>query len=113
MHDLNRRDAMKLVAAGTPMAAFGALRADDANDALPLDRQAVLAAGMTEAEADCWELTGDLAGKMLNLPSDHPMEEHEVAHELHAIQNRLLARVTYRRYLAHAKRLHGEAPDEK
>lgn len=112
MHDLNRRDAMKLVVAGTPMAALGALHADEMPDALPLDRQAVLAAGMTEAEADCWELAADLAGRMLALPSDHPMQEHEIAHELHAIQNRLLARVTYRNYIEHAKRLHGDPPDD-
>ena len=76
MSDLNRRDAMKFVAAAPAAAAFGALSADaiadEAVDPKSLDRQAVLAAGMTEAEADCWELAGKLAGQMLNLPCAAP-----------------------------------------
>jgi len=33
----------------------------------------------------------------------HPMDDHEVAHAIHVIQHKLLARPTYRKYLEMAK----------
>ncbi|ANM30814.1 hypothetical protein ABI59_16375 [Acidobacteria bacterium Mor1] len=73
------------------------------------DRQAVLAAGMTEAEADCWAATADAAAKFFALPELHPMDRQEVATAIHVLQNKLLGRPVYRVYRETAKRLHEEA----
>jgi hypothetical protein len=67
------------------------------------DRKRVIACGMTEAEADCWEAIAKAAGKFFELPKLHPMDDHEVAHAIHVIQNKLLGRPTYRKYLEMAK----------
>jgi hypothetical protein len=67
------------------------------------DRESVLAAGMTEAEADCWELVAKTAGKYFELPELHPMDRQEIASAIHLVQNKLLSRPTYRRYLELAK----------
>jgi hypothetical protein len=67
------------------------------------DRKRVIACGMTEAEADCWETVAKAAGKFFELPKIHPMDDHEVAHAIHVIQHKLLARPTYRKYLEMAK----------
>lgn len=63
------------------------------------DRERVLAVGMTEEEADCWELAAKTAGAFFALPKMHPMDDQEVAQAIHVIQNKLLSRPTYRRYL--------------
>ena len=63
----------------------------------------MLTAGMTDEEANCWELAAKLAGGMFALPDPHPMDNHEIAQAIHVIQNKLLARPTYRRYLQAAK----------
>ena len=70
----------------------------DQDSSVPIDRQAVLAAGMTEAEADCWEQVASAAGAFFNLPELHPMDKTEVASAIHIIQNKLLGRPTYRKY---------------
>jgi hypothetical protein len=62
---------------------------------------------MTGAEADCWELAARLAGQFLALPQLHPMDQQEVAQAIHVIQNKLLGRPTYRKYL----QLAGQRPD--
>ena len=68
-------------------------------------RRAVKAAGFTDEEADCWELCGQLAGAYFRLEqvfassAQHENDQHEISHAIHEIQNRLLARPTYRRYL--------------
>lgn len=67
------------------------------------DRKRVLAVGMTEAEADCWALTARAAGAFFQLPKLHPMDDQEVAQAIHVIQNKLLARPTYRKYIELAK----------
>ena len=67
------------------------------------ERQHVLGCGFTEAEADCWILVAKAAGSFFELPKLHPMDEHEVAHAIHVIQNKLLSRPTYRRYKGLAK----------
>ena len=67
------------------------------------ERQHVLGCGFTEAEADCWILVAKAAGSFFDLPKLHPMDEHEVAHAIHVIQNKLLSRPTYRRYKGLAK----------
>jgi hypothetical protein len=105
MDDLTRRDALGrsaqlgmlgMLAVGGPAAA--AAPADDEAAQRALDRDCVIASGMTEAEADCWEQTGILAGKLLALPELHPMERQEISSAIHIIQYRLLSRPTYRKY---------------
>lgn len=71
---------------------------DSAPDSTKVDRQSVIAAGLTEAEADCWELSGKLAGKLFELPQLHPMDRQEIAEAIHIVQYRLLSRPTYRKY---------------
>lgn len=67
------------------------------------DRRRVIACGMTEAEADCWEAIAKAAGKFFDLPKLHPMDDQEVAQAIHVVQNKLLGRPTYRKYLEIAK----------
>lgn len=109
--DLTRRQA---VAAALGAVAAAPAAADDAPKTPPVpkpapgsnaeaDRKRVLAVGMTEAEADCWALIARAAGKFFDLPKLHPMDDQEVAQAVHVIQNKLLARPTYRKYLELAK----------
>lgn len=80
--------------------------ADDKPNNATLDdaeRQRVMTCGLTEAEADCWLLISKAAGKFFELPKLHPMDDHEVAHAIHVVQNKLLSRPTYRRYKELAK----------
>lgn len=72
------------------------------------DRDFVMAAGMTADEATCWALTAEAAGAFFALPELHPMDRQEVASAIHIIQNKLLSRPTYRRYLELAKAAYGE-----
>jgi hypothetical protein len=67
------------------------------------DRARVIECGMTETEADCWELIAKAAGKFFELPELHPMDKQEVAQAIHIVQNKLLSRPTYRKYLELAK----------
>lgn len=62
------------------------------------DREAIIAAGLTEAEADCWELAWRLAVSFQDLPVLHLNDYAEVAQAIHVIQSKLLGRPTYRRY---------------
>lgn len=71
----------------------------DKNQTDSKDRQAVIAAGFTEAEADCWAATAHAAATFFELPELHPMDKSEVASAIHIIQNKLLSRPTYRKYL--------------
>jgi hypothetical protein len=115
MTELNRREA--LAAAGV----MGLTAVANAQDEKPkaveplkpgksdakfdeaADRKRVIACGMTEAEADCWEAVAKAAGKFFELPKIHPMDDHEVAHAIHIIQHKLLSRPVYRKYLELAK----------
>ena len=63
------------------------------------ERETVMRLGLTEQEAECWELASSLAGKFFQLPKLHPMDDHEVAQAIHIIQNKLLSRPAYRKYL--------------
>jgi hypothetical protein len=89
----------------------GAADAADGDEAAErkLDRDCVLASGMTEAEADCWELAAKLAGKFFELPEMHPMDKQEVATAIHVIQYKLLSRPTYRKY----KEMHKKLPENR
>jgi hypothetical protein len=99
MDEMNRRTAFQL-AGGFALGAAPAAADDKADKA---DRERVLAAGLTEAEADCWELVAKAAGAFLALPKLHPMDAPEVATAIHVVQHKLLARPTYRKYLELAK----------
>jgi hypothetical protein len=67
------------------------------------DRERVIAVGLTDQEAECWELSALLAGKFFQLPKLHQTDDHEVAHAIHVIQNKLLGRPAYRQYLQLAR----------
>ncbi|HJZ93902.1 MAG TPA: twin-arginine translocation signal domain-containing protein [Gemmataceae bacterium] len=111
MDDTTRRDALKLVAAVGVAAAVGAATratADEKPKAVPSDRERVVAAGMTEAEADCWEATANAAGKFFDLPELHPSDKLEVAQAIHIIQHKLLSRPAYRKYLELSKAAAGK-----
>jgi len=112
MDDLTRRAALALAATAGGVGAAASDEpakpielpkpADPAKPSAapdPGDKDRVKACGLTEAEADCWEAVAAAAGKFFGLPKMHPMDEHEVAHAIHVIQFKLLARPTYRRYL--------------
>jgi hypothetical protein len=110
MDDVTRRDLLASAAGTLPFLAGQAAAQDKEKDqakADAADRQRVIAAGLTEAEADCWELTAKAAGKFFALPKLHPMDDHEVAHAIHVIQHKLLSRPTYRRYLELARKAKG------
>ena len=102
MDELTRRGALKrtagagLITALVPAAADAA--EDDKGDVGQEERDRVIAVGMTEAEADCWVLAANLAGKFFALPELHPLDKPEVVTAIHVIQNKLLSRPTYRRY---------------
>ena len=116
MDELTRRSALRqtagagLFVALTPAATAGAEPAADDTKArdkateLPEgERDRVMAVGMTEAEAECWEFAAKTAGKFFSLPELHPMDKQEIATAIHVIQNKLLSRPTYRRYVELAK----------
>jgi len=102
MDELNRRKVLELgLGLGLAAQAATAEEPKAGQDKKPklTDRDAVILAGMTAAEADCWQLSGELAGKFFTLPKMYPMDAQEVAMVIHIIQNKLLSRPTYRRYL--------------
>lgn len=98
MSDLTRRAALALAATGGTTLFVAADEKEAATD-----RQRVIEAGLTAAEADCWAATAAAAGKFFALPQLHVMDDHEVAHAIHVIQHKLLARPAYRKYLELAK----------
>lgn len=104
MDDLTRRAALHQATGAGLLAALNAgtaagAAADDPAPKPQTDRDCVLGAGMTEAEADCWEAAAQAAGLFFALPEMHPMDKQEVASAIHILQNKLLSRPTYRRYL--------------
>ncbi len=106
MSDLTRRTILQGAAAAMVTSALP----DEANAqpaTKPVDRDFVIAAGMTDAEAACWEITAKAAGAFFALPELHPMDRQEVASAIHIIQNKLLSRPTYRKYLENAKAAQG------
>lgn len=110
MDEMTRRQVLKSMAATGAVAGLSAgadahiptQRSDEEKKA---DRQCVIASGMTEAEADCWEAVADAASKFFRLPKLHPMDDDEVARAIHIIQNKLLSRPTYRKYREMSKAL--------
>ncbi len=102
MSDLTRRSALTaaLLTGGTT-AAFGCNAAPD--DPPSKDEQFIMDAGLTKEEADCWSKVAEAAGAFFSLPELHPMDKQEVASAIHIVQNKLLGRPTYRKYLELAK----------
>ncbi len=101
----NRRVLLKSALAGT--VGFSALSSNvnaadfqqqEDETEIKTDKECVMEAGMTEAEADCWEKTAEAAGAFFNLPVLHPEDAKEVAVAIHVIQNKLLGRPVYRKY---------------
>jgi hypothetical protein len=60
------------------------------------DPDPLLTFGLTAEELEVWDDLARVAGKMLALPVQHPMERSETATEFHALQQRLLARAGIR-----------------
>lgn len=111
MPDCSRREVLHSAASVGLLGSAGAFGASvQDGDGAPTDRDHVMAAGMTEGEAECWRLAAECAGAFFALPELHPMDRQEIASAIHIVQNKLLSRPTYRKYLAAAKAAHGEAP---
>ena len=114
MEDVTRRNILQATAAATLGASLvgpgGPALADEPvkDRELRTDRDFVIASGLTEGEADCWELAARTAGAFFALPELHPMDKQEVANAIHVIQNKLLSRPTYRTYLETARKARGE-----
>jgi hypothetical protein len=106
MDDLTRREALfalPAVAVTSALQCPTGMRCDTTAEENALDRKHLLAAGFTEAEADCWEAVADAAGKYLDLPVLHKSDQEEVAQAIHVLQYKLLARPAYRKYLEAGK----------
>lgn len=99
---IDRRTLFAGTVAAGMIAPLG-VRGSDREDTPKTDRDRVVALGFTEAEADCWEYAGKAAGIFLRLPELHPMDKQEVASAIHILQNKLLSRPAYRKYLELAK----------
>lgn len=99
MSDPTRREVLAGAALLLPAVA---LARDDKKPAQS-DRDCVIAAGLTPQEADAWEAVATAAGKFFDLPKLHSMDDHEVAHAIHVVQHKLLARPAYRKYLELSK----------
>lgn len=112
MDDVTRREMLRLASAAGAIAVMGTATAETeakGQDKKPqvdyvVERKRVMECGMTEAEADCWEVVARAAGKFFDLPDLHPMDDQEVAQAIHIIQHKLLSRPAYRRYLELARK---------
>jgi hypothetical protein len=107
MDQPTRRDAFQQTAGAGLLSIIGVLTpasaGGESDKVDKSERERVMAVGFTEAEAECWEFTANAAGKFFSLPKLHPMDAQEVASAIHVIQNKLLSRPTYRKYLQAAK----------
>ncbi len=56
------------------------------------DREGLTKFGLTDVGLEVWYALAAAAGKMLQLPVLHPMEQQELVQDFHHQQNRLLAR---------------------
>lgn len=111
MTQINRRTALAgaLAVAGTASAA----QEEKQEPGMTRDQGYVMAAGMTKAEAKAWKLIAEAAGAFFALPEVHPSDAKEVEAAVHIIQNKLLSRPTYRKYLELAKAGAKEAEAKK
>ena len=95
MNEPTRRGTLKLSAGAALVGVLGPLATANTDDAavdeqLKQDRKFVLSCGMTDAEADCWELAARTASKFFALPELHPMDRQEIATAIHVIRIKLL-----------------------
>lgn len=108
MTPLTRRTVLQTASASAATWMLGAAHAADDKEKkqpdMDADRKFIMEAGLTADEAECWRLAAETAGKFFALPKLHPMDEHEIAHAIHIVQNKLLSRPTYRKYLDAAKK---------
>ncbi len=81
MDEVTRRAVLRQAAAPSVLAAFP--REDD--PVPDTDRGRVIAVGMTEAEADCWEKIASATGAFFALPELHPLDASEVATAVHVV----------------------------
>lgn len=108
---ISRRTIFKsAVVSGAAMSLAGSFSSEsllaNVEDDVKTDKECIMEAGLTEAEADCWAKTAEAAGAFFQLPTLHPEDAKEVAVAIHVIQNKLLGRPTYRKYLEIAKANH-------
>lgn len=111
MNQINRRTAL----AGAFMSAGASVAISQEkpqSEERTQDERYVMEAGMTPAEARAWRLIAEAAGAFFALPELHPMDKQEVASAIHIVQNKLLGRPTYRKYLELAKAGANEAVSE-
>lgn len=106
----NRRSAVKTAIFGAtaalPCNLFGNEILMHVQDNIKTDKECIMEAGLTDEEAVCWEKTAAAAGAFFQLPELHPEDRKEIATAIHVIQNKLLGRPTYRKYLKIAKANH-------
>jgi hypothetical protein len=81
MDEMHRREVVRLALAGGLAAGLVDEPRAAADEPAPApkpaaktDRDFVIAAGMTEAEADCWAAAAQAAGLFFALPELHPMD---------------------------------------
>ena len=105
MEEISRREATGVAVLAGVVAMAGLSNRAAASDGQSnseleeqAERQRVIACGLNEAEADCWVLVSQAAAKFFELPQLHEMDDHEVAHAVHVVQQKLLSRPVYRRY---------------
>lgn len=108
MDELTRREVLKTftvagTVSGLPSEPQTQKGGDMTDEEKKIDRQRIIACGMTEAEADCWETLAEAIGMFFKLPKLHPADAEEVALAAHVIQQKLLSRPTYRKYLELAR----------
>jgi hypothetical protein len=103
MNQINRRSALAGVAAVATTSVAVNAQDDEPASQKTADQSYVMAAGMTADEAKAWKLIAEAAGAFFALPELHPLDKQEVATAVHVIQNKLLGRPTYRKYLELAK----------
>ena len=65
---------------------------DDTDQMSASGRDPLLDFGLTREELRVWHDLAAVAGRMLNLPVQHPMEQSETATQFHALQQRLMSR---------------------
>ena len=105
MSESSRRDILATAIGATLIAGAPRAFAQEESDEVAEQMRAVRAAGFTSEETECWNLCADLAGKYASLErihatdAQHQADWHEVAHAIHVVQTRLLARPTYRKYV--------------
>jgi hypothetical protein len=73
------------------------------------ERELAIASGLNEREANCWVAVAEAAAQFLQLPPLHGMEVQEACIAFHVIQDKLMKRVAYRKYLQLAQASAGNA----